>query len=65
MGGACDAEITGETAEEIMKKGQEHVHSTDDEVHKEIIKAMENMSEEELGKFNEDFKKKFDEAPEA
>jgi len=60
MGGCCAAEITGETAEELMENGKKHVHDSEDEGHKAIIEKMEKLTEEEHKKWAEDFKHNFD-----
>lgn len=62
MGGSCDAEITGETAEELMTNGKNHVHEQaegGDAGHQEIVDKMKSMSEEEYGKWREDFTANF------
>ncbi len=48
MGGPCDAEIKGNTPEEVIENGNTHVMSTDDEAHKKIVEDMKNMSPEEM-----------------
>ena len=63
MGGACDAELQGETSEELMENGKKHVHEaveSGDEAHKEVVTKMEALSEEEHNKWAEDFKTQFD-----
>lgn len=64
MGGVCDAEIQGETPEEMMENGKNHVHEGTDEEHQEIVKQMEAMSEEGKAAWMEEFKGKFDAAEE-
>ena len=64
MGGSCDAEIQGETPEEIMEKGKKHVHEVGDEAHQEIMKQMEGMSEEDTTMWEKDFREKYEAAPE-
>jgi len=65
MGGACDAEIHGETSEEMMEKGKKHVDEAGDDVHNEIIKQMQNSSPEEMQAWEKDFRGKFEAAPDA
>lgn len=65
MGGVCDAEIQGETAEEMMENGKNHVHGATDEGHQGIVKQMEAMSEEEKAGWTAEFKGKFNAAAEA
>ena len=66
MGGPCDAPIHGETAEEMMNNGATHVRETNDEGHKQVLAMMEEMQKDPVAgqKWNEDFAKKFAEAPE-
>ena len=65
MGGACEAEIQAETAEEMMGKGKQHVHEAKDEAHQELVKQMENISEEDMAAWEKGFKEKFEATPEA
>lgn len=65
IGGVCDAEISGETAEELMVNAKSHVHGTEDEAHKELVTKMEKISDEELAAWQKDTMEKFDAAPEA
>lgn len=63
MGGVCDTEITGETADELMANGKQHVHDAadgGDEAHKEVIERMKSMSKEGHDKWAEDFTNKFE-----
>ena len=63
MGGACDEEIQGETADELMANGKQHVHDaaeTGDEDHKSVIQKMEQMSEEDRKKWAEELTNNFD-----
>ena len=66
MGGPCDTEIHGETAEEMMADGAAHVTQTNDEEHKKVLAMMEEMQRNpQSGKqWNDDFAKKFAELPE-
>jgi len=66
LGGPCDMELHGETPDEIMHKAGEHIMQANDEEHAKVGKKMEEMKGTEEGnKWKEDFKKKFEKAPEA
>jgi len=65
MDGVCDAEIQGETAEEMMEKGKQHVHETQDEAHQGLVKEMENASEEDMAAWKKGFQEKYEAAPDA
>lgn len=68
MGGTCDEVIEGETADEIGKKGAEHVEkmaAQGDESHKALKEGMDAQGEEGKAKWWDDFRKKFDEKQEA
>jgi predicted small metal-binding protein len=65
MGGTCDMEVTGETMEEMMENGKQHVHSQEDEGHKQIVSQMEAASPEEMEAWKRDFAAKFESAPDA
>ena len=65
MGGTCDAEIRGETAEEMMENGKNHVHGQTDEGHQGLVKQMEGSSEEEMEAWKKDFATKFEAVPDA
>ncbi len=61
--GACDAEIQGETPEEMGEKCKQHVMEmlqAGDEGHKAAVESMQQLSKEEQEKWYEDFKKGFD-----
>ena len=60
MGGSCEAEIQGATAEEMIDAGKKHVHDAMDEDHKAVVEKMKAMPEEEGVKWREDFAKNFD-----
>jgi len=63
MGGSCDAVIKGETAEEMMKNGKQHVHDSadaGDKNHQAMIVKMKAMSDEDYKKWAADFTSKFD-----
>ena len=59
MGGPCNAEITGNSSEEIRTKGMEHVEA----VHPEMVGDIKKMSQEETDKWNADLDQKFEAAP--
>lgn len=63
MGGPadCTTVITGNTAEEMTANGTAHVM----EAHADIAAQMATMSNENKAKWMEDFKVKFEAAPEA
>ena len=68
LGGMCDAEITGETAEEMMEAGKKHVHDAaeaGDEAHAELVEKMKVISDEDYKKWEEGFREKFATADEA
>ena len=67
MGGMCDAEITGETPEEMMENGKKHVHDTaegGDATHGELVEKMKVMTPEEFKMWEDGFKVKFEAAAE-
>lgn len=67
MGGTCDAKFTGETVEEITSQGKAHVHElaeAGDEEHKERMDKMGKISPEEMKKWEDETKEKFDALPE-
>lgn len=59
MGGPCDARMTAETPEEMMKKGGEHVKMSTDAAHMKIAEMMSDMSPEDNKKWTDDFMKKW------
>jgi predicted small metal-binding protein len=61
MGGPCDAVITGNTAEEMVKNGGEHVMAAN---HTDIAEQMKNMTPEQNAKWMADFTTKFEAAAE-
>ena len=65
MGGVCDAEIQGETAEEMGGNGKKHVHESTDEAHRELCEKMKTISDEEMAAWKKDFETKFAAAPDA
>ena len=66
MGGPCDTKISGNTADELMKSGSDHIGSMDDDGHKKAVTMMEDMKNkpEEAKTWDNDFKAKFDALPE-
>jgi hypothetical protein len=60
MGGVCDEVFEGETAEEVSKKGGDHVMSSTDEVHAPLKEKMANLPKEEMDKWWEWFKGEWD-----
>lgn len=67
LGGPCDAEIQGETVDEMVANGAMHLQTAGDEAHKPALAMMEDMMNkpEEAQKWNEEFAKKFAELPES
>lgn len=68
MAGACEFEITGETAEEMIEKSKAHGMDAmikGDPAHLEAMEKMKKMSPEDQQKFMEDFKNSFESLPEA
>lgn len=61
LGGPCDASMTADSSEEMLKKATEHVN----EAHPEIVEQMKAMSKDDMDKWNADFKGKWDATPEA
>ena len=60
--GACDAEIQGETPEEMGEKCRQHVMEmirSGDEDHKAAVEKWKHVSTEEQEKWYEDFKSSF------
>lgn len=62
MGGPadCTTVLSGNTAEEIVANGTKHVM----ESHPDIAAQMDAMSDEDKAKWMEEFRAKFDAAPE-
>lgn len=67
MGGPCDAAIHGNTAEEMISSGRDHVHSMDDDGHKQVMTMMEEMQSnpEAAKQWNDKFSADFDALPES
>ncbi|MBA3788786.1 DUF1059 domain-containing protein [Patescibacteria group bacterium] len=59
LGGECDAAMTAETSEEMVKKMTAHVM----ENHPDTAKKMEEMHAEDPNKWGDEFKKKWDATP--
>jgi hypothetical protein len=66
MGGPCDVNIHGETAQEMSDNGAKHLQESSDEGHKQALSMMENIQKAPAAgqKWTEDFNKKFAELPE-
>jgi len=62
MGGECDAQITGSTADELMANGMKHL----EEAHPEMAAQVKSASPEDpmMVAWNEKFQKDFEAAPE-
>ncbi len=61
--GACDAEIRGETPEEMGENCKQHVMEmlqSGDESHKTAVDSMQQLDKEEQEKWYEEFKNRFD-----
>lgn len=66
LGGACDAEISGDSFAEIGQKCREHVMEQikgGDAAHIAAMTKMRNASPEEQQSMMAEFEKKFNEAP--
>lgn len=66
--GPCDAEIFGETPEEMGENCKRHVMEmmrSGDADHAAAVADMQKMSEEEQKQWYEEFKRNFDTLPEA
>jgi arginyl-tRNA synthetase len=66
--GACDAEITGETPEEMGENSKQHVMKmvqAGDKDHTAAMQEMMMLSKEDQQKWYEDFKNSFDSLPSA
>lgn len=66
MGGPCDAQIHGETPEEMVNNGAAHVMDMGDDEHKKVLEMMEAMKDnpDQAEKWNADFATKFAALPE-
>jgi len=67
LDGVCDAEITGNTPDEMAKNSRAHAMSANDEAHKNKMKQMGEMlrGPEAVKKYMDDFKARFDALPDA
>lgn len=66
LGGPCDAEITGNSFEEMGKNSHAHVMeqiNSDDEAHIAAAAKMKNASPEEQKSMMAEFEKRYNEAP--
>ncbi|MCX6783809.1 MAG: DUF1059 domain-containing protein [candidate division WWE3 bacterium] len=65
MGGPCDTKISGETPDEMMKIGEEHLRKMKDPAHMKLVADMEKMSTDsvEMKKWNDEFVAKFNALP--
>jgi predicted small metal-binding protein len=61
MGGKCDTEIKADSSSEMAKKMTAHVM----EKHPDVFETMKNMTESEHKKWEDDFHKNWDKAPES
>jgi hypothetical protein len=63
MGGPadCSAVLSGNTAEELVTRGMDHVTQT----HPELAEQIKKMTPEETAKWMAEFQTKFDAAPDA
>lgn len=59
LGGLCDATIEGETPEDMMKKSLLHM----EKAHPDITEDIEDMTDDDMRRWNEDFMKKWSAAP--
>lgn len=64
MGGPCDTAMTASSADEMIKKGEEHITSMKDDAHMKVAKEMAEMTPESSTAWSTDFKKKWEAAPE-
>jgi len=62
MGGPCDTPFQGDTADEIMNKGIQHLEEIQDEAHKKAQKMMMDAQKnpEEVKKWYEGFREEFE-----
>ena len=56
MGGPCGTEFEGETMDEVVRKGGQHIMTTTDEGHKLTRGQMANSNKDDQGKWREWFK---------
>lgn len=60
LGGPCETAISGNTADEMMNVGMEHVKAA----HPEMVAGITNMTPEQGETWNKEFQAKFATAPE-
>jgi len=65
MGGPCDAEFSGDTAQAVADQGGKHIMDSTDDAHKPMKDQMAASSEEDKTKWMADFQQKFDAKPDA
>jgi len=65
MGGPCEEEITGKSADEVATAGYQHMKETDDAAHKAMKAQIDAATEEEKKKWFKKFEKTFADAPDA
>jgi len=65
MGGPCETEITGETAEDTATAGYQHIKNTGDEAHKAMKAEIDASSQEEKDKWMKGFETTFANAEDA
>ncbi len=66
--GACDAEITGSTPEEMGTNSKKHVMEmiqSGDQAHIDAVESMKNLTPEDQKAWYDDFVKGFDDLPDA
>ena len=66
LGGPCDAELTGDSFQEIGQKSYEHVMEqikNGEEAHKAAAENMRNASAEEQKSMMAEYEKRFNDAP--
>lgn len=66
IGGPCDTLIQGNTPEELLDNGTQHVMESNDDEHKQVLVMMNDMmnNPEEAKRWNDDFAAKFASLPE-
>ena len=60
MGGPCEEAISGNTPDELVANGMEHLKAA----HPEMAEGVAKMTPEQLEEWNKDFHAKFEAAPE-
>lgn len=66
MGGPCDTQIHGATAEEMLNNGTAHVMASSDEDHQKVLAQMNAMMQDPQASegWNREFEAKFAALPE-